>query len=55
MLRGERRWQGVYFCDEGAYRNVFVMGRDMLKVWVGYNLGQDFINIFLLVLCKTNL
>jgi len=27
-------------------------GRGMLKTWVGYNLGQDFINIFLLVLCK---
>ena len=27
-------------------------GRDILKGWVCYSPSQDFINIFLLVLCK---
>jgi hypothetical protein len=31
-----------------------LIGGGMAKAGVGFSLGQDFINIFLLVLCKTN-
>jgi len=29
-------------------------GGGMVKAWVGYSSGQDFINILQLVLCKQN-